>query len=77
MTLQEKQVMVYGGYFKAQFLFNFPTSAYYTLLVRASIVDETGATWKSEPSYTVSVLAGSEDVLKQQQTQLQKHKTVS
>ena len=77
MTVQEKQEIVHGGYFKAQFLFNFPTSAYYTLLVRASIVDETGATWKSELSYTVSVLVGSEDVLKQQQTQLQKHKIVS
>ena len=74
MKVQEKQEMVHGGYFKAQFLFNFSTTAYYSLLVRASIVDETGATWKSEPSYAVPVLAGSEDVLKQQ---LQKHKAVS
>lgn len=67
MIKQEKQEMVQGGYFKAQFLFDFPTAAYYTLLVQASIIDETGVMWRSEPTYSVTVLAGSEDVLKQQQ----------
>ena len=28
MKVQEKQEMVHGGYFKAQFLFNFSTAAY-------------------------------------------------
>ena len=61
---QEKQEIVQGGYFKAQFLFDFPTAAYYTLLVQASIIDETGVMWKSEPTYSVTVVTGSEEVLK-------------
>lgn len=64
---QEKQEIVQGGYFKAQFLFDFPTAAYYTLLVQASIIDETGVMWKSKPTYSVTVLAGSEEVIRQQQ----------
>lgn len=63
---QEKQEVVQGGYFKVQFLFDFPTAAYYTLLVQASITDETGVMWKSDPTYSVTVLAGNEDIFKQQ-----------
>lgn len=70
MVKQEKQEIVQGGNFKAQFLFDFPTAAYYTLLIQASIIDETGVMWKSEPTYSVTVLAGSEEILKQQQQKI-------